>query len=167
MNLGINFITGKLYALLVLSLLSLPAIAQISASGVPIDDDGILSIKQKPFDVNGFLIGRDFHANKFNDQDKGLKGMADCYFNISDASDAKKQNFSLCKKLGLGVVISAEGNHLVGGDWMKMSDQEIDEYVKKMVESGGRKKSHYRLPYLRRTLFYCFSQVSGRCGCCS
>jgi hypothetical protein len=127
--------------LFTLTLISFYSFAQISPEGVLTDDDGILSIKVNPFDVHKFIIGRDFHANKFKDQDKGLKGMADCYFNISDASDAKKQNFSLCKKLALGVVISAEGKHLVGGDWMKMSDQEIDEYVKKMVKSGGNKKS--------------------------
>lgn len=109
--------------------------------GDPIDDDGILSIKQKPFDVKGFVIGRDFHENKFKDQDQGLKGMADCYLNMSDASDAKKQNIKLCEKLGLGVVISAEGKHLVGGDWMKMSDQQIDDYVKKMVKDAGKSKA--------------------------
>ena len=64
------------------------------------DDDGILRIEDKPFDVNRFVIGRDFHENKFIDQDKGLRGMADCYFNMSDASDGQKQNLSLCKKLG-------------------------------------------------------------------
>jgi len=119
-------------------ILSLQSFAQIS---FPTDDDGILSIKQKPFDINGFVIGRDFHMNKFNDQDKGLKGMADAYFNISDASDAKKQNLKLCKKLGLGVVISAEGKHLMTNDWLKMSDQEIDDYVKEMIKSGGKSKA--------------------------
>jgi len=129
------------FLLLSIALINFQSFAQISAGGQINDDDGILTVKQKPFDIHKFIIGRDFHANKFKDQDNGLKGMAYCYFNVSDASDAKKQNFSLCKKLGLGVVISAEGNHLVGGDWMKMSDQQIDEYVKKMVESGGKKKS--------------------------
>ena len=91
--------------------------------------------------MNGFVIGRDFHNNKFKDQDKGLKGMAECYFNISDASDVKKQNIGLCKKLGLGVIISAEGKHLTGGDWMKLTDQEIDDYVRKMVKDGGKNKA--------------------------
>jgi len=141
MNVYIKMITRQLMALLVVILFSVTAFTQISESGQPVDDDGILSIKQKPFDVKGFVIGRDFHENKFKDQEQGLKGMADCFFNMSDASDAKKQNFSLCKKLGLGVVVSAEGRHLTGGDWMKMSDQHIDDYVKKMVESGGKNKA--------------------------
>lgn len=122
-------------------LLFMSSFAQISSDGRLIDDDGILLVRQKPFDVKGFVIGRDFHENKFKDQDQGLKGMADCYFNISDASDAKKQNINLCKKLSLGVVISAEGKHLTGGDWMKMSDQQIDEYVKKMVKDAGKSKT--------------------------
>jgi hypothetical protein len=117
-----------------------PVTAQFSPDGQLLDDDGILSIEENPFDVNKFLIGRDFHENKFKDQDKGLKGMADCFFNISDASDYKKQNFRLCRKLGLGVIVSAEGKHKTGGDWMKMSDGEIDEYVRKMVEGAGKRK---------------------------
>ena len=102
------------------------------------DDDGILRIEDKPFDVNRFVIGRDFHENKFIDQDKGLRGMADCYFNMSDASDGQKQNLSLCKKLGLNTIISARGKHLTGKDWMAMSDEEIDAYVKQMIEDGGK-----------------------------
>lgn len=45
-----------------------------------VDDDGILNIVDTPFDINRFVIGRDFHENKFADQDKGLQGMADCFF---------------------------------------------------------------------------------------
>lgn len=114
----------------------------VAQSGyVPVDDDGIFNIKQQPFDVNGFVIGRDFHENKFIDQNKGLVGMADCFFNMADASDVKKQNLALCEKLGLNVVISAEGKHLVGGDWMKMSDKEIDAYIKKMIKDAGNSKA--------------------------
>lgn len=105
------------------------------------DEDGILSIKQKPFDVNGFVIGRDFHENKFNDQQRGLKYMAECLFNMSDASDSKKQDFKLCEKLGLGVVVSAQGKHLETNDWIKMSDEEIDAYVKEMIRQGGKSKA--------------------------
>ena len=138
MNKGIKIKTRCLFFLAAVLAFNIQAIAQIT---LPVDDDGILSIKQKPFDINGFVIGRDFHMNKFIDQDKGLKGMADAYFTISDASDAKKQNIKLCEKLSLGVVISAEGKHLVGGYWMKMSDQEIDDYVKQMVKSAGKSKA--------------------------
>ncbi len=122
---------------------TLPAIAGIlcavAQTSEPIaDDDGILSIVDTPFAVDRFVIGRDFHENKFADQDKGLQGMADCFFNMSDASDGKKQNLALCRKLGLNTIISAEGKHLTGKDWMKMSDEQIDAYVKKMVKQGGK-----------------------------
>lgn len=122
-------------AILALPLLSMAQVADI------IDDDGILSIVDTPFDVNRFVIGRDFHENKFTDQDKGLRGMADCYFNMSDASDGEKQNLSLCKKLGLNTIISAKGKHLTGKEWMAMSDEEIDAYIKKMVDDGGKSKA--------------------------
>lgn len=105
------------------------------------DDDGILEIVDRPFAADRFVIGRDFHENKFADQDKGLQGMADCYFNMSDASDGKKQNFSLCKKLGLSTIVSAEGRHLTGRDWMKMSDEQIDAYVKKMIRDAGKSEA--------------------------
>lgn len=122
-------------AILALPLLSMAQVADI------IDDDGILSIVDTPFDVNRFVIGRDFHENKFTDQDKGLRGMADCYFNMSDASDGEKQNLSLCKKLGLNTIISAKGKHLTGKEWMAMSDKEIDAYIKKMIDDGGKSKA--------------------------
>src|SRR6478672_9362607 len=83
------------------------------------------------FSPDAFLIGRDFHHNKFIDREKGLKGMAECNFTLADAADP--QNYSLCKKLGLSVIVS-EGPHLTGQDWIKMSDAEIDNYIKKMVE---------------------------------
>lgn len=115
------------------------SISQAQTTNSPIvDEDGILNIVDKPFDVNRFVIGHDFHENKFSDQNKGLQGMADCYFNMSDASDGTKQNFKLCKKLGLNTVVSAEGRHLTGKDWMAMSDEDIDAYVKKMIEDGGK-----------------------------
>jgi hypothetical protein len=134
-------ITKYIYLLIALTAINFHSFAQISPEGVLTDDDGILSIKQKPFDVNKFIIGSDFHMNKFKDQKLLLNGMADCYFNIADCSDAKHQNFSLAKKRGLGVVLSAEGKRIQGGDWMKMSDQEIDAYVKKEIESGKRNKT--------------------------
>lgn len=132
----------KIKSILLLIAMSLccTAYSQIQ-NGLPVDDDHILSIADTPFSVDRFVIGRDFHENKFADQDKGLQGMADAYFNMSDASDGTKQNFKLCKKLGLNVVVSAEGKHLTGGDWLAMSDEQIDAYVKKMIEDGGKSKS--------------------------
>jgi len=85
-----------------------------------------------------FIIGRDFHHNKFIDHKKGLQGMAECNLNVADAADP--QDYSLCEKLGLSVVVS-EGPHLLGGDWLKLSDTEIDEYIKNMVKKAGRSKS--------------------------
>jgi len=130
-----------LVTFVVILLSTTPAVAQISAEGQLIDDDGILSLKENPFDPGKFIIGRDFHGNTFKNQDKGLEDMSDCYFNISDASDSKQQNFKLCEKLELGVIVQAEGKHLSGSDWMKMSDMEIDGYIKKMVESGKKNKA--------------------------
>lgn len=94
--------------------------------------------RNKTIDVDAFLIGRDFHHNKFIDRKKGLEGMADCNFTIADAADP--QNMKLCKKLGLGVVVS-EGPHLVGSDWSKLSDAEIDNYIKNMVKKAGKSKA--------------------------
>jgi hypothetical protein len=90
------------------------------------------------FSPDAFLIGRDFHHNKFIDRQKGLEGMADCYFTVADAADP--QNYKLCKKLGLSVIVS-EGPHLTGADWLKLSDDEIDNYIKKMVEKAGNSKT--------------------------
>ena len=90
------------------------------------------------FSPEAFLIGRDFHHNKFIDRDKGLKGMAECHFTVSDAADP--QNYSLCEKLGLSVIVS-EGPHLTGHDWMKLSGEEIDQYIKRMVQKAGHHKA--------------------------
>lgn len=90
---------------------------------------------KKSISQENFVIGRDFHHNKFIDQDKGLKSMADCYFTLSDA--AEPQNYELCKKLGLGVIVS-KGPHIKGSEWHKMSDNEIDSYVKNMIEDAGK-----------------------------
>ena len=47
------------------------SISQAQTTNSPIvDEDGILNIVDKPFDVNRFVIGRDFHENKFSDQNK-------------------------------------------------------------------------------------------------
>jgi len=94
--------------------------------------------KDKSISIDAFQIGRDFHHNKFIDREKGLKGMADCNFTIADAADP--QNMRLCKKLGLGVVVS-EGPHLLGSDWSKMTDEEIDNYIKKMIRKAGKSKA--------------------------
>lgn len=102
------------------------------------DELNIGKTKAVKFSPDAFLIGRDFHHNKFIDRKKGLQSMADCYFTIADAADP--QNYSLCEKLGLSVVVS-EGPHLTTKEWIKMSDEEIDSYIKSMIQKAGRSKA--------------------------
>ena len=94
--------------------------------------------KEIRFSPDAFLIGRDFHHNKFINHEKGLQGMADCHMTVADAADP--QNYSLCKKLGLSVIVS-EGPHLTGGEWLKLSDEQIDAYIKNMVQKAGNNKA--------------------------
>jgi hypothetical protein len=94
--------------------------------------------KSAKFSTSAFIIGRDYHHNKFIDRKKGLQGMADCYFTLADAADP--QNYSLCEKLGLSVIVS-DSPHLTTKEWIKMSDEEIDIYIKAMVSKGGHSKS--------------------------
>lgn len=121
------------YLLLLLSTLFIckPSVGQI---GEPV----IGSKKDKTISTDAFVIGRDFHHNKFIDQDKGLKGMAECYFTLADAADPQKMK--LCEKLGLGVIVSEEP-HLLGYDWSKMTDEEIDSYIKNMIDRAGNSKA--------------------------
>jgi len=93
---------------------------------------------EMPFSPDAFIIGRDFHHNKFVKRDQGLKGMAECHFTVADAADP--QNYSLCKKLSLSVIVS-DSPHLTGSDWLKLSDAEIDQYIKRMVENAGHSKT--------------------------
>jgi hypothetical protein len=90
------------------------------------------------FDPESFQILQDFHHNKIVDQQKGLRGMADCHFTVANC--AEPQDYSLCEKLGLGVVVS-QAPHLEGKDWIKMSDEEIDAYIKNLVKKGGKSKA--------------------------
>ena len=111
------------------------------------DDDGILSIKQEPFDwKNNFIIGRDLHVNRFDDQQRGLELLKECYFNWADCSSPGKQDYELCEKLGLSVIVPNPralqmGRHLWGQDWMKMTDEEVDAFVKQWVEQSGNSKA--------------------------
>jgi len=104
------------------------------------DDNEPLTNKYKEikFSPDAFLIGRDFHHNKFINHEKGLQGMADCHMTVADAADP--QNYSLCEKLGLSVIVS-EGPHLTGGEWLKLSDEQIDAYIKNMVQKAGNSKA--------------------------
>ena len=104
----------------------------------PVPQDPLMLIKNPKFSHDAFFVGRDYHHNTFRDHKKGLTGMADCNFTLADA--AAPQDFSLCEKLGLSVVVSVDP-HIEGGQWGKMSDEQIDQYVKKMVKEGGKSKA--------------------------
>ncbi|AHF16190.1 hypothetical protein NIASO_15595 [Niabella soli DSM 19437] len=123
-----------LFVMMVLSLTAHCFAQQKKGSSEPL----IPPVGNEKFSPDAFLIGRDFHHNKFINREQGLKGMAECNFTLADAADP--QNYALCQKLGLSVVVS-EGPHLTGGDWMKLSDAEIDNYIKKMVEKAGHSKA--------------------------
>jgi len=140
----------KLLALLLL-LVCVSAMAQSPSqvklshtSAIP-DEDGILSIQQKPFDKNGFVIARDMHANKFIDQQRGLKNMSECLFNWADCATADKQDFELCEQLGLSVLVApaeaGRGRHITPDEWMKMTDEAIDALIKRTVEQSGNSKA--------------------------
>lgn len=109
--------------------------ASMFAQNIPVEKE---FLPQAKFSPQAFLISGYYHHNKINNRDKALRQMAECYLNMADASD--HQNYNLCEKLGLSVFAS-KGPHLNGGDWMKLSDQEIDAYVKDMVKKGGKSKS--------------------------
>ncbi len=102
------------------------------------DELQIGKTKSRKFSAEAFLIGRDYHHNKFIDHEKGLQGMADCYFSMADAADP--QNYKLCEKLGLSVIVS-ESPHLTTNEWAKMSDEAIDTYMKDMIKKAGKSKS--------------------------
>jgi hypothetical protein len=102
------------------------------------DELQIGKTQSQKFSPDAFLVGRDYHHNKFIDRKKGLQGMADCYFTMADAADP--QNYSLCEKLGLSVIVS-EGPHLTTNEWIKMSDEEIDNYIKAMIKKAGHSKA--------------------------
>src|SRR6188474_1227138 len=99
-------------------MITLPLVATSFAQTTTVGEPEIGKTKAAKFSPDAFLIGRDFHHNKFIDHKKGLKGMAECHFTVADAADP--QEYSLCEKLGLSVVVSV-GPHLTGGDWLKLS----------------------------------------------
>jgi len=104
------------------------------------NDATLLSIKNKAvkFSPDAFLISGYFHHNKLTNRKKGLQAMSECYLNVADAADP--QNYSLCEKLGLSVIVS-RGPHLFGDEWLKLSDGEIDTYVREMVKKAGKSKA--------------------------
>jgi hypothetical protein len=95
-------------------------------------------LPQVRFSPEAFLISGYYHHNKINDRDKALRQMAECYLNVADAADP--QNYALCEKLGLSVIVS-RAPHMFGNEWQKLSDEEIDAYIKELVKKGGKSKS--------------------------
>ena len=97
-----------------------------------------VAIRGIDFSPYTFHIMPDMHLNRFNDQENGLRGLSECHFTV--ANTANPQNIALCEELGLAVIIS-EVPHLGKTDWLKFSDNEIDQTIKRMVENGGDSKA--------------------------
>lgn len=129
---------NKIKCFFILLLITL-SITNRSYSQQKMEISNILANKNKAteFSLDAFIIGRDFHHNKFINREKGLKSMAACHFTLADAADP--QNYLLCEKLGLSVIVS-DSPHLTTADWIKLSDKEIDDYVRNMVEKAGTHK---------------------------
>jgi hypothetical protein len=133
-----NFVRGT-KAFLIISLFLLP-FSNNSYSQKKQEIIDVMAPKNKTskFSPDAFIISGDFHLNKIINRKKGLKGMSACHLNLADAADP--QNYSLCKKLGLSVIVS-KAPPLSPSAWMKFSDQEIDDYIKKMVNKAGHHKA--------------------------
>ena len=74
-----------------------------------------------------------------NDLDKrrgnSLESIAECHFNM--AGFVRREDISRCKKLGLGAFYFPFHPDFNKRSWAKMSDEEIDQTVKKMVRDAG------------------------------
>lgn len=125
--------------MLVITGLALVCVSSTAQPSLIPDEDGILSIQQNPFDVNNFVIAP---WAKFDDQQRGLKYLAECFFNMSNIwFEGTKQNFKLCEELGLSVIVHSPDKQLGNNNSMKMSDEDIDAYVKDMVRHGDESKA--------------------------
>jgi len=70
----------------------------------------------------------------------GLESIADCGFSM--AGFVKPEDLPLCEKLALAAIMApAETKEPWFGRWRKMSDREIDQCVKKMVEKTAHSKA--------------------------
>jgi hypothetical protein len=70
----------------------------------------------------------------------GLESIAACNFTM--AGFVKPEALPLCEKLGLAAIMApAQGNEAWSGDWQKLSDEQIDQQVKRMVEKAGSNKA--------------------------
>lgn len=64
----------------------------------------------------------------------GLDSIAACGFTM--AGFVQPEDLPECEKLGLKAILAPKGKLLNKNDWRKMSDAEIDAYVRQVVESG-------------------------------
>ena len=65
----------------------------------------------------------------------GLESIAECNFTV--AGFVLPEDLPLCERLGLTAIITAPTGKRWFGEWMKLSDGEIDRTVKQMVEAAG------------------------------
>ena len=76
----------------------------------------------------------------FRDPKHGLESIADCNFTF--AGFVSPQDLPLCEKLGLAAIMApTKGDEPWFGKWREMSDEEIDQTVKEMVEKAGDSKA--------------------------
>jgi hypothetical protein len=72
-------------------------------------------------------------------QESGLESIAECNFNM--AGFVLPKDLRLCKKLGLGAIVvpsdSAFTSFEYFREWRKLSDQEIEQRVKRMIDASG------------------------------
>jgi hypothetical protein len=72
----------------------------------------------------------------FHDPKHGLESIADCNFTF--AGFVSPPDLPLCEKLGLAAIMApTKGEEPWFGKWKEMSDEEIDQTVKQMVEAAG------------------------------
>jgi hypothetical protein len=73
----------------------------------------------------------------------GLESIAECHFNM--AGFVLPKDLKLCQKLGLGAIMlptdAAFTNFPYMTEWKKLSDQEIEQRVKRMVDAAGSNRA--------------------------
>jgi hypothetical protein len=75
----------------------------------------------------------------YRDSKQGLEGIAECNFTL--AGFVRAEDLPLCERLGLPAIMApAETAEPWFGEWRKLSDAQIDQHVKQMVEKTGDSK---------------------------
>jgi len=66
----------------------------------------------------------------------GIESIADCGFTV--AGFVQAEDLPICEKLGLKAIVAPKGKSPWSGDgWRKLSDADIDTYVREMVADAG------------------------------